>query len=213
MLSGWAIDASAATPGIATLHVWGFPIAGGNPQFLGVAHYGDASREVAAVYGAQFGSAGYHLNVSGLATGDWVIAVYGWVEATQSFSAVNWVIVSVQPGGLMVIDTPAPLADVPATFFLGGWAVDLGAVAGTGVDTIHVWAFAADGSVPPRFVGVPQFVERPDVASYLGQQFRRAGYNMIVSGLGPGEWDLYVFAHSSVSNAFDNVKIVRVTIR
>ena len=213
VLSGWAIDASAATPGIATLHVWGFPIAGGNPQFLGVAHYGDASREVAAVYGAQFGSTGYHLNVSGLATGDWVIAVYGWVEATQSFSAVNWVIVSVQPGGLMVIDTPAPLADVPATFFLGGWAVDLGAVAGTGVDTIHVWAFAADGSVPPRFVGVPQFVERPDVASYLGQQFRRAGYNMIVSGLGPGEWDLYVFAHSSVSNAFDNVKIVRVTIR
>ncbi len=36
---------------------------------------------------------------------------------------------------------------------------------------------------------------------------------MIVSGLGPGVWDFYVFAHSSVSNAFDNAKIVRVTIR
>ncbi len=213
VLSGWAIDASAATLGIATLHVWGFPIAGGDPRFLGVANHGDASREVASLYGAQFGSAGYHLTVAGLATGDWVIAVYGWVEATQSFSAVSWIIVSVQPGGLMVIDTPAPSADVPSSFLLGGWAVDLGAGAGTGVDTIHVWAFAADGSVPPRFVGVPQFVERPDVASYLGEQFRRAGYNMIVSGLGPGEWDLYVFAFSSVSNAFDNVKIVRVTVR
>ena len=42
------------------------------------------------MYGAQFGSTGYSLNVSGLATGDWVIAVYGWVEATQSFSAVNY---------------------------------------------------------------------------------------------------------------------------
>ena len=42
VLSGWAIDASAATLGIATLHVWGFPIAGGDPRFLGVANHGAA---------------------------------------------------------------------------------------------------------------------------------------------------------------------------
>ena len=75
-----------------------------------------------------------------------------------------------------------------------------------------MWAFAADGSVPPQFVGVPQFLDRPDVAAYLGNQYQHSGFNMMV-GLSPGTWDLYVFAHSQVSNAFDNTKIIRVTVR
>ncbi len=170
MLSGWAIDAAASTPGIATLHVWGFPMAGGDPRFLGVANYGDVSREVAAVYGAQFGAAGYHLTVAGLAPGDWLIAVYGWVNATQSFSVVELGRASsVQAGGL--VDhrhAAAPVGRAARRFSSAAGPSTCGAGAGTGVDTIHVWAFAADGSVPPRFVGVPQFVERPDVAAYLG---------------------------------------------
>jgi hypothetical protein len=113
---------------------------------------------------------------------------------------------------LLAIDAPAAFSDVSSPFLLGGWAVDVAASTGTGVDTIHVWAFAADGSVPPQFVGVPQFLDRPDVAAYLGDQFRHSGFNMMV-GLSPGTWDLYVFAHSLVSNAFDNTKIVRVTVR
>jgi hypothetical protein len=212
-LSGWALDATAATPGIGTLHVWAFSMAGAAPHFLGVANYGVSRPDVAALYGPQFDASGFNLSAKGLASGDWLIAVYGWVNASANFTVVNTVLVTVEAAGLLVVDTPTPSADVGSPFFMGGWAVDLGASSGTGVDTIHVWAFSADGSAPPRFVGVPQFVERPDVAWYIGEQFRYAGYNLIVSGLGPGAWDVYVFAHSSVSNAFDNVKIVRVNVR
>jgi glucose/arabinose dehydrogenase len=212
-LSGWALDATAATPGIGTLHVWAFPMTGAAPQFLGVASYGGSRPDVAAFFGPQFDATGYNLSVKGLASGDWLIAVYGWVNVSANFTVVNSVLVTVEAAGLLAVDAPVAFSEVGSTFLLGGWAIDLGASSGTGVDTIHVWAFAADGSVPPRFVGVPQFVERPDVGAYFGQQFRFAGYNMLVSTLGPGTWDLYIFAHSVVSNAFDNTKVVRVTVR
>ena len=212
VLAGWALDATAPDPGIATLHVWGFPLAGGAPQFIGVANQGGNRPDVAAIFGPQFGPSGFHLPIKGLSVGPWLIAAYGWVNAAQSFSVVGTVQVNVEPAGLLAIDAPAAFSDVSSPFLLGGWAVDLAASTGTGVDTIHVWAFAADGSVPPQFVGVPQFLDRPDVAAYLGDQYRHSGFNMMV-GLSPGTWDLYVFAHSLVSNAFDNTKIVRVTVR
>jgi hypothetical protein len=212
VLAGWALDATAPDPGIATLHVWGFPLAGGAPRFIGVATQGDSRPDVAAIFGPQFVPSGFHLSIKGLPVGPWLIAVYGWVNAAQSFSVVGTVQVNVEPAGLLAIDAPTALSDVSSPFLLGGWAVDLAASEGTGVDTIHVWAFAADGSVPPQFVGVPQFLDRPDVAAYLGDQYRHSGFNMMV-GLSPGTWDLYVFAHSLVSNAFDNTKIVRVTVR
>jgi glucose/arabinose dehydrogenase len=212
-LAGWALDATATTPGIGTLHVWAFSMAGAAPQFLGVPNYGISRPDIAAHYGPQFDATGYNLAVRGLPTGDWLIAVYGWVNASANFTVVSTVLVTIEGGGLLAVDAPVAFSEVASTFLLGGWALDLGASSGSGVDTIHVWAFAADGSVPPRFVGVPQFVERPDVGAYFGQQFRFAGYNMLVSTLGPGIWDLYVFAHSAVSNAFDNTKVVRVTVR
>ena len=163
-LSGWALDATAATPGINTLHVWAFPMTGAAPQFLGVANYGIGRPDVAAFFGSQFDATGYNLSVKGLASGDWLIAVYGWVNATQNFTVVNSVLVTVEASGLLVVDLPVAFSEVGSSFQLGGWAVDLGTRLGTGVDTIHVWAFSADGSVPPRFIGVPQFVDRPDVA-------------------------------------------------
>jgi glucose/arabinose dehydrogenase len=212
IVSGWALDATAADAGIGALHVWAFPLSGAAPQFLGLANYGIGRPDVAAFFGPQFGATGYNVLVKGLASGEWVIAVYGWVNATQTFAAVNSVLVTIDPATLLNVDTPQSGATVGSPFFLAGWAADPGAAAGTGIDTIHVWAFSSDGTAAPRFVGVPLFVDRPDVAAYLGPQFRHAGFNMGVAGLTSGNWDIYVFAHSSVSNAFDNTQIVRVKI-
>jgi hypothetical protein len=212
-LAGWALDATSSSRGIDTLHVWAFPMSGAAPQFLGVAAYGSSRPDVAAAYGSQFNATGYSLAVRGLPSGNWLIAIYGWVTASGMFSVVNTVAVTVEATVILAIDAPRPMADVSSPFMLAGWAADTAAGAGTGIDTIHVWAFAADGSAPPQFVGVPQFIDRPDVAAYLGNQFRQAGYVMPVAGLGPGAWDLYVFPHSSVGNTFDAARVVRVTVR
>jgi hypothetical protein len=212
-LAGWALEATSSSRGIDTLHVWAFPMSDAAPQFLGVASYGSSRPDVAAAYGSQFNATGYSLSVRGLPSGNWLIAIYGWVTASGMFSVVNTVSVTVEPTVILVIDAPRPMADVSSPFMLAGWAADTAAAAGTGIDTIHVWAFAADGSAPPQFVGVPQFVDRPDVAAYLGDQYRHAGYLLPVAGLGPGAWDLYVFPHSSVANAFDAARVVHVTVR
>ena len=47
----------------------------------------------------------------------------------------------------------------------------------------------------------------------FGAQFATSGYNMGVSGLAPGVYDVVVFAHSSVTNAFDASQVVRVTVQ
>ena len=211
-IAGWMLDRTASTPGISTIHVWAFPAAGA-PQFLGVAAYGLNRPDVAAAFGAQFVSTGYSLPVKGLAPGNWTIMVFGWVTATQGFHVVRTVPITIRPAGVLVIDIPAPQADVSAPFALAGWAIDPAAISGTGISTIHVWAFPADGTGPPVFVGVPPFVLRPDVAAFFGSQYDQAGYHMGVSGLPPGVWDILAFAMSSVSNAFDIVNSVRVTVR
>jgi hypothetical protein len=212
-LAGWAIDATSATTGISTLHVWAYPASGAAPQFLGVASSGLERPDVAAFFGSQFTRSGYNLRVTGLAAGDWLMVLYGWVDAMNGWGIVRTVSVTVEAATLLVIDVPSQSSVVGSQFQLAGWAADPGASTGTGVDTIHVWAFDADGIVGPRFVGVPQFVSRPDVGAYLGSQFQNAGYQLLVTGLGTGTWDLYVFAHSSVSNAFDAAQIVRVVSR
>jgi glucose/arabinose dehydrogenase len=211
-LAGWALDASAANAGIATLHVWAFPASGAAPQFLGVANYGDNRPDVAAIFGPQFGPTGYHLNVKGLAPGNWTIAVYGWVYAAQGFSIVATVPVVIVPAGMVAIDIPGNFSTVDSSFVIGGWAIDPAAPAGTGINTIHIWAFPADGAAPV-FLGVPSFGDRPDVTAAFGAQFQGAGYGLAVTALPPGSWYIVVYAQSSVSGQFDAVGVALVTVR
>ena len=44
------------------------------------------------------------------------------------------------PRPVMSLDVPSQGAAVSGQFAVAGWAVDLGASAGSGVDTVHVWA-------------------------------------------------------------------------
>ena len=134
-LSGWALDATSPTRGIDTLHVWAYPASGASPQFVGVATYGGSRPDIATTYGSQFMNTGFTLPVRGLAPGDWWIVIYGLVSATQTFGATAVVLVTIEPSGLMWVDTPGQNAVLDSTFFLGGWAVDPGAAVGTGVST------------------------------------------------------------------------------
>lgn len=93
-LGGRSIPASSGT-GIASVHVWAFPVAGGSPTFVGVASYGGARPDIGAVFGDRFTNAGFSLKVQNLTHGTYDIAVYGWSTVSNTFRAVATVRVTV----------------------------------------------------------------------------------------------------------------------
>ena len=116
-------------------------------------------------------------------------------------------------GVQVVIDTPRSQQDVGQPFMLAGWAADLDAATGTGIDTLHVWAYPATGGAPV-FLGTPALGgARPDVAAVHGDQFRTSGFGLPLRGLIPGTYDLAVFPWSNVTGVFAPPSIVHVTVR
>jgi hypothetical protein len=115
-------------------------------------------------------------------------------------------------GPQVVIDTPSDGQDVGEAFTLAGWAVDRDADLGTGVDTVHVWAYPAGGG-DPLFLGATAYGgARPDVAATQGARFEASGYGIIVDSLPPGTYRLAVFAWSVPLGRFLPAKVVRVTV-
>jgi glucose/arabinose dehydrogenase len=213
LLAGWAIGATSPSgTGMGPAHhVWAFPLSGAAPIFAGVTSPG-ARPDVANYFGAQFLQSGYGMAVSGLAPGAYRLVIYGWVNALANFGIAQTVDVTIGSSTLLVIDTPRNAASVGRPIMLAGWAIDTSATTGTGVDGIHVWAFPVAGG-PPTFVGTPALGgSRPDVGGYFGSRFTPSGYNMLVN-LPPGLYDISVYAHSSVTHAFDLWQVVRITVR
>ena len=212
-MGGWTIDAAAQfDTGIDAIHVWAYPDSGAAPIFAGVPARGRRP-DVAAAFGSQFVDSGWTLLVRGLPPGGYRIVAYGRLTATGAFSAVDVRSVVIEGGSLLAVDAPAAFATVSRTFLVGGWAIDPAATSGSGVDTIHVWAYpVAPATGPPVFLGVPSFGFRPDIAAIFGSQFGNAGYTLVVSSLPPGNWDVVVYAHSAVSGTFDTARLVRITI-
>jgi len=95
----------------------------------------------------------------------------------------------------------------------GGWAVELAAPRGTGVDAIHIWAFPVGGGNPIFVTSGNTGGARGDVADALGSQFVRSGFTFTFAGLPRGAYDLVVYAHSTVTGTFNNVKFVRITVQ
>ena len=116
-------------------------------------------------------------------------------------------------GVQVAIDVPRSRQAVEQPFLLAGWAADLDAARGTGIDTLHVWAYPAMGGAPV-FLGTPRLGgARPDVAAVHGDEFHRTGFGLTVHGLSAGDYDLAVFPWSNVTGGFAPPNIVRVTVR
>ena len=116
-------------------------------------------------------------------------------------------------GPQVVIDAPRSQQDVAQPFVLGGWAADLNATTGTGIATVHAWAYPLTGG-PPVFLGAASYGgARPDVAAVHGDEFRDSGFGLVVQGLAHGHYDLAVFAWSTEVADFVPAKVVRVTVR
>jgi len=222
VIAGWAIDNQAADgTGIDAIHLYLSPNDGADPPlFLGVATYGVPRPDVAAAYGSRYANSGYQFAVNGLQPGNYLLTAFAHSSATGLFSLARAVRFRVDVTALVTIDMPSPGSAVDAPVFgVMGWAIDRSATGGSGIDTLHVYGFRNPGSgEPPIFLGVASVGSaRPDVAAIYGSQFADSGYWLFVDraalGLTPAPYDIVVWAHSSVTNSFTAVSVVRVTLR
>ena len=99
------------------------------------------------------------------------------------------------------------------TFTVAGWAIETTAPSGTGIDGVHVWASPTNGGAA-IFAGAAALGgARADVGRVYGSRFTNSGYNLSVSNLPPGTYDLSVYVHSPLSNTFITWRVVRVTVQ
>ena len=110
---------------------------------------------------------------------------------------------------------PRAESAVGTNFWAAGWAIDRAAASGTGVDTVHIWAYPNPGSgAPAVFLGVATYGQaRSDVAALYGSRYTNSAFALNVTTLAPGVYDIVMFAHSTATNTFNNWAVVRTTVQ
>jgi hypothetical protein len=223
VFSGWSADlGSQSGSGIDAIHVYAFPSTGAAPTFLGVASLGSARGDVAGAFGSQFMNSGFSLPVTAMAPGVYDIVAYGHSSVTGTFSVSRVVHTTILSptvplplvGEQVFIDAPAQDSVVRGALTVRGWALDLRAPTGSGVDRVDVWGYPTPGTgQQPVFLGTAATVARPDVGGIFGTQFTNSGYMLGGITLTNGVWDLAVDAHSTVTGGYDRQRVVRVNVQ
>jgi hypothetical protein len=113
---------------------------------------------------------------------------------------------------MWTIDTPSNNAVVPTSgFLISGWAADLGATSGTGIDVVVCWAYSKTGG-PTLLAGIASMGHpRPDVGAFIGSQFTNSGWGLL-GNLPAGSYTLVVYAHSTVDGSWGIPKLIEATV-
>ena len=196
-LSGWAIDQAASTgTGVDRVRIYLDGVARADAQ------YGLARPDIAAAYGSRFGPSGftYSLDLSGVAAGSHTLETRAHSAVTGA-EAVSRRTIVVTTGGdpRGGIEQPAEAAQVGAatTTAVSGYALDLAAPTGTGVDRVRV---LVDGA----YRGDAQYgLARSDVAAIYGSRYTSTGYrySLDLTGLSAGTHYVEARAHSTANGA------------
>jgi hypothetical protein len=220
VVGGWALDlGSTSGPGVDAVHVYAYPDPGSGrqPIFLGAAGYGGIRQDVGAAFGSRFIPSGFGLNVASLGSGTYDLVAFARSTVAGEFNNSQVVRIEVEGSSSvprMWIDAPQSGSTVSSSFAVLGWALDLGAEAGTGVDAVHVWAYPnPESGQAPVFLGVAAQWSRPDVAAVFGEQFRDSGYHLTAGGLAPGSYDVVVYARSTLTGTFNNAHGFRLNVQ
>ncbi len=217
-VAGWALDlGSPSGTGIDSVQVWAYPTTGAAPTFVGVAALGVSRPDVGAAFGSsRFGVSGYSL-AGTLPGGTYDLIVYAHSTVTYSFNnsqSVRITVLAPQSLPQMAVDLPGPGQAISQNFRVAGWALDAASSAGTGVDAVDVWAYPVAGG-DPLWVGSATIgVYRPDVGAAFGSaRYSSSGFDLNVNGALPrGDYNLVVFARSSVIGSFNNSVLVRIRV-
>jgi hypothetical protein len=212
-IAGWAREKGGAA--IELVHVWALVPNSLAPVFLGAATLGDARPDVAAAFGPAFGHSGYHLDVAGLADGRYTLMVFAKAAGAPGFAPAFVVPITVTtPVPVVSANIDLPLAGVMSSgsFNVGGWALTQFASHTPGIEAIHIWALPVGGGTS-RFLGVANLGgSRPDVATIFGSTYATTGFNLGVTNLPSGTWDIAVFIWPTGASTFTTTRVVRITV-
>jgi hypothetical protein len=159
-----------------------------------------------AVIGSQ--TAGQWLVTFNLGASSGVAAVYGGVGQPPPPPPPP---PPATPDTRMYLDAPLNSGTVAGPLLtISGWALDLNAPTGNGVDAVHAYAFPVTGG--HIFLGTATFVPRLDVATHFGQsRFNNSGF-VLANFLPPGVYNIGVYAHSTVTGTFTAVWTVQIRV-
>jgi hypothetical protein len=96
-IAGWAADLdSDVGTGVDAVHMWAYPVDGGDPLFLGVGTLGGRRADVAAIHGERFSRTGYGLSVRDFPRGAYDVAVFAWSTVQRRFLPARMVRITVR---------------------------------------------------------------------------------------------------------------------
>ena len=218
-VTGWALDASARTgTGVDSVAIYAGEIELG--RWVADAEYGLVRRDVEQHFGVRFAAAGYAVNLGALPAGRQELSIYAHTPADDGWALVATHAVIID-GDLMTADDRRPLlatatvvidADLLTVDVRGhidpppsdqvsgpvpvtGWAIDVQAAEGPGIDAVALYAGDMETGT---YLGASEYgLVRADVAEQFGGGFAGSGFALNVEGLAAGRNHLSVYAHAS----------------
>ena len=186
-------------------------------MFVGVATQGVSRPDVGTAFGsARFAASGYTLGGT-LPAGSYDLVVFAHSTVTGTFNNSKSVRIAVLPPlskPRMAVDLPGVGQSISQNFRVSGWALDLASTSGTGVSNVDVWAYPVAGGNALWVGSATLGTSRPDVGAAFGaSRYSASGFDLNVYGALPrGDYNLVVFARSSVIGSFNNAVSVRIKV-
>ena len=218
-MTGWAVDRGAVIgTGVDAAYVYASrsPAAGLDRRCFSAPPRWASRDPMSAPRSAVSTNSGFSLT-----SPDWRLAATG---SSRTHSAVTGAYAQQRAADIVVtgpvshaamwLDTPTQELTRGTSFAMSGWAVDLGAASGPGVDAVHVYAYpiVGGGFGSPVFVGAATYGgARPDVGAVFGSQFTGSAFSLNAT-LVPGSYRLVASARSTVTGTFNNAFAADVTI-
>jgi hypothetical protein len=227
-VSGWAVDRdNPDNPGLDDVHVWAFParlpIRFSTGKFLGRTTVGLSRPDVATLLSnPNWENSGYLVNVNkAILPGDYKVRIFVRSTTTGTFDGMQEVTLSVAatgtPNPVMEVERPTAGATVSTPFVVSGYAADLGAHLGPGVDSVHIWAFPEGQFLnfgAGTFLGSATMgISNSTALALYGAQFEFSGFERNVTKVLPsGNYTISAFARSTITGEYDNRFDVSITI-
>jgi hypothetical protein len=104
------------------------------------------------------------------------------------------------------IEEPDTTIVTPDKITLSGYAIDLGSLAGTGIDAVDIYLDGPSGA--GTLIGRASYgLSQPEVAGRYGDRFQRSGWELTwdTTGLSFGLHELYLYARRTTDNGWSEI--------